>query len=131
MAQKQTSTSDLNSDLLTILPDPPFMLSETASQVYFENGQKLIALEMLKASDILILAQYATEAATYIHCTEQTATEPLVVELHNKVTAPNPYRKLAETAFKNMLALSDRLGLSPASRHRLKGYKAFRNANSY
>ena len=50
----------------------------------------------------------------------------LVVELHNKVTAPNHYRKLAETALKNMLALADRLGMSPRSRYALKGFVAFR-----
>ncbi|MBK8920706.1 MAG: P27 family phage terminase small subunit [Saprospirales bacterium] len=96
-----------------------------AARIYSDEGEKLIALVMLKASDIHALAQFANEASTYIRCTLETEKEPLVVELHNKVTAPNHYRKLAETAFKNMLSLSDRLGLSPASRHKLKGYKAF------
>ena len=76
-------------------------------------------------SDLHTLAQYASEAATYIRCMEEVNTGAMVIELHNKVTAPNHYRKVAETALKNMLSLSDRLGLSPKSRFALQGEAAF------
>lgn len=112
-------------DLLETLPAAPFALSDQAAGIYKSEGEKLIELSMLKASDLYTLAQYATEAATYIRCTQETDAGALVVELHNKVTAPNHYRKLAETALKNMLSLSDRLGLSPAARYRFKGEAAF------
>ncbi len=101
-------------------------LSKQAEKIYQEEGKKLTLNRLLKASDLLTLAQYANEAATYFHCSEEANKGTLVVELHNKVTAPNHYRKLAETALKNMLALADRLGMSPRSRHALKGCVAFR-----
>lgn len=111
--------------VLETLPPPPFDLPDLAAGIYESEGQKLIEQKMLKSSDLYTLAQYANEAATYIRCTRETDAGPLVVELHNKVTAPNQYRKLAETALKNMLSLSDRLGLSPAARYRFKGEAAF------
>lgn len=131
MAQKIKTDHSPFADLLKTLPPPPFELSETAARIYADEGGKLIALEMLKASDLHTLAQYAVEAATYIRCTQETEKEPLVVELHNKVTAPNHYRKLAETAFKNVLTLSDRLGLSPAARYKLRAYTAFRDRQNW
>lgn len=113
-------------ELLRTLPASPIALSEQAEKIYLEEGAKLILNRLLKASDLLTLAQYANEAATYFQCSEEANKGPLVVELHNKVTAPNHYRKLAETALKNMLALADRLGMSPRSRQALKGFVAFR-----
>ena len=113
-------------ELLKKLPPSPITLSEQAGKIYLEEGKKLVQERLLKASDLFTLAQYANEAATYFHCSEEANKGTLVVELHNKVTASNHYRKLAETALKNMLALADRLGMSPRSRYALKGYTAFK-----
>lgn len=112
-------------NLLGSLPKPPFKLSEAAEKIYFQEGKKLVQMQLLMDSDLHTLAQYASEAATYIRCMEEVNAGELVVELHNKVTAPHPARKIAENALKNMMALSDRLGLSPKSRFALQGEAAF------
>lgn len=114
-------------DLLQTLPPPPFALSQVAAEVYTSEGQKLIEAGLLKSSDLYTLAQYANEVATYIRCTQETDAGALVVELHNKVTAPNHYRKLAEAALKNSVSLADRLGLSPGARYKFKGEAAFQS----
>lgn len=110
--------------LKTLLP-APYQLTPGAQKFYNQEGQKLIAAEMLKATDLHTLAQYATEADIYARCMDELSRAALVVELHNKVTAPNHYRKMSETALKNLLSLGDRLGLSPRSRHSMKGSAAF------
>ena len=111
--------------LLKKLPPSPFPLSPGAQEIYNQEGQKLIDAEMLKITDLHTLAQYASEADVYSRCMEALNAGEMVVELHNKVTAPNHYRKMAETALKNLFSLSDRLGLSPRSRHAMKGEAAF------
>lgn len=116
--------------ILTELPPPPFELSALAQRIYVEKGRYLVGLEFLKASDLDALATYANEMATYILCSREVnrqhetgqPNEGFVVQLHNKVTAPNMYRKLAETALKNALVLADRLGLNPGQRRKMGGY---------
>lgn len=111
--------------LLKELPEAPWQLSKGAQQIYAEVGAKLITAALLKATDLHTLAQYASEQDYYERCMEVVGREELTTELHTKVIAPNPARKLAETALKNMLSLGDRLGLSPRSRYTMRGPAAF------
>lgn len=112
-------------NLLTKLPASPFPLAPGAQAIYKKEGENLIYSKTLKPTDLQTLAQYASEANIYIRCMEQVNAGALVVELHNGVTTGNQHRKMAETALKNMLALADRLGMSPRSRHAMRGQSAF------
>ena len=112
--------------LLTDLPPAPVELSEEAAAIYEQQGRALIAQKMLKVTDLLTLAAYALEISVYL--SEMRAAGPgVVVELPNGISATNAHRKAAEAALKNAGALSDKLGLSPASRHRIKGAGAFQD----
>lgn len=127
---KDTTTKRAPLPILTELPSPPFELNGAAFEIYQKQGGYLVALEFLKASDLECLAIYANEVATYAACsklvnTAHESNEPnkgFVVELKNKVTAPNQYRKLAEIAQANAAKLADKLGLTPTARRRMGNY---------
>ncbi len=126
---KGTTTKRLPLPILTEQPPPPFELSGLALEIYQKQGGYLVALEFLKASDLECLAIYANEVATYAACSKLVNTahesnepnEGFVVELKNKVTAPNQHRKLAEIAQANAAKLADKLGLTPTARRRMGG----------
>jgi phage terminase small subunit len=110
--------------LLTDLPPAPVELSEEAAAIYEQEGRALVSQKMLKITDLLTLSAYALEMSVYL--SEMRAAGPgVVVELPNGISTTNAHRKAAETALKNAGALSDKLGLSPAARHRIKGAGAF------
>ena len=113
--------------LLKELPPPPFDLDPTAAQVYREEGRRLIELKMLKPSDLRLLAMYATEIGVYISEMRAAQDEGITVILPNGINAASAHRRAAEQALKLASALSDKLGLSPNARHRLKGEAAFRD----
>jgi phage terminase small subunit len=127
---KDTTTKRAPLPILIELPPPPFELNGPALEIYQKQGGYLVALEFLKASDLECLAIYANEVATYAACSKLVNTghesnEPnkgFVVELKNKVTAPNQYRKLAEIAQANTAKLADKLGLTPTARRRMGSY---------
>lgn len=113
--------------LLKELPPPPFDLDPTAAQVYREEGQRLIELKMLKPSDLRLLTMYATEMGVYISEMRAAQDEGITVILPNGINAASAHRRAAEQALKLASALSDKLGLNPNARHRLKGEAAFRD----
>lgn len=113
--------------LLVELPPPPFKLTAAAASVYRIEGQRLIGQKMLKETDLGTLAMYAVEFSVYVSEMEAAQNEGIVTELPNGIFAASAHRKAAETALKNANALADKLGLSPAARHRIKGDAAFQN----
>lgn len=112
-------------NLLTELPAPPFALTDTAAQVYEEEGQRLIGMKMLKATDVRTLAMYATEVGVYVSEMEAAQAEGITVVLPNGINAASAHRRAAEQALKLASGLADKLGLNPNARHRLKGSAAF------
>ena len=113
--------------LLTELPPPPFALKREAAAVYRIEGQRLIGQKMLKETDLRTLAMYSVEASVYVSEMEAAQGEGITVELPNGISAASAHRKAAETALKNANALADKLGLSPAARHRIRGAGAFQD----
>lgn len=113
--------------LLKELPPPPFDLDPAGAQVYREEGKRLIELKMLKPSDLRLLAMYAMEMGVYVSEMRAAQAEGITIVLPNGISAASAHRRAAEQALKLASALSDKLGLSPAARHRLKGEAAFRD----
>jgi len=113
--------------LLVELPPPPFALKREAAAVYRIEGQRLIGQKMLKETDLRTLAMYSVEASVYVSEMEAAQVEGITVELPNGISAASAHRKAAETALKNANALADKLGLSPAARHRIRGAGAFQD----
>lgn len=113
--------------LLVELPPPPFKLAAAAASVYRTEGQRLVSQKMLKETDLGTLAMYALEFSVYVSEMEAAQNEGIVTELPNGIFAASAHRKAAETALKNANALADKLGLSPAARHRIKGAGAFQD----
>lgn len=111
--------------LLTELPPAPVKLSKEAGAIYEQEGAGLIAQKMLKATDVRTLAAYAVEMSVYFSEMREAEKEGVVSEMSNGTRGTNPHRKNAEAALKLAGALSDKLGLSPAARHRIKGAGAF------
>lgn len=105
--------------LLKKLPGAPFPLSKEAGRVYIEEGEQLIAQSLLKASDIRLLAMYATEIAVYIEEMSAALEEGVTITLPNGISTTSAHRKAAESALKNASGLADKLALSPAARVRL------------
>ena len=112
--------------LLEVLPDPPHHLGKNALDIYNDAGSILIAQKMLKASDIQILVLYALELAIY-HKEMALANGQLVEVFSNGNTGISTHRKAAVEALKQATILGEKLGLSPASRSKLKGNVAFQN----
>lgn len=112
-------------DLLKELPPPPFPLTDTAAEVYAEEGRRLIEQKMLKPSDLRILAMYASEIGVYISEMQTARKEGITVILPNGIMAASAHRRAAEQALKLASGLADKLGLNPNARHRLKGQTAF------
>jgi len=114
-------------NLLTELPAPPFALADNAAAVYLEEGNRLIEMKMLKASDLRFLAMFAVEMGVYISEMETAQAEGVTVVLPNGITGASPHRRAAEQALKLASGLADKLGLNPNARHRLKGNAAFQD----
>lgn len=114
-------------DLLKDLPPAPFDLSEEAAAVYRGEGARLIEMRMLKPTDLLPLAMYASETGLYISEMRAARQEGVILEMSNGTRGTSPHRKAAETALKLASALGDKLGLNPNSRHRLQGEAAFQD----
>ena len=106
-------------EALNSLPAPPFALNDEAGRVYREEGEQLIAQGLLKASDIRLLAMYATEVGVYIEEMSAALEEGVVIVLPNGISTSSAHRKAAESALKLASGLADKLGLSPTSRARL------------
>lgn len=115
-------------ELLKDVPPPPFPLPESAQKFYLEAGKVLIEQKLLKTSDVLSLANYAVEMGVYTDSMEQVNKQGAVIKLPNNFHAINPHRKAAENALKLATAIADKLGLTPASRGRIKGASAFVDA---
>jgi len=105
--------------LIKVLPGAPFPLSAEAGRVYIEEGKQLIAQSLLKASDIRLLAMYATEIGVYIEEMSAALEEGVIITLPNGISTTSAHRKAAESALKNASGLADKLALSPAARVRL------------
>ena len=105
--------------LIKVLPGAPFPLSAEAGRVYIEEGKQLIEQGLLKASDIRLLAMYATEVGVYIEEMSAALEEGVVINLPNGISTTSAHRKAAESALKNASGLADKLALSPAARARL------------
>lgn len=114
--------------LLLELPPPPFKLAAAAASVYRSEGQKLVEQKMLKETDLRTLAMYAVEFSVYVSAMDTVQAEGITVEHPNGTPYASAHRRIAETALKNVNALADKLGLSPAARHRIKGAGAFQDA---
>ena len=117
---------EVSGSILEKLPPAPFELSKEAARVYREEGAELIAQSLLKASDITMLAMYATEVGLYIEEMSAAREEGVVIELPNGISTSSAHRKAAEGALKNASALADKLGLNPNSRHRIQGGDGFK-----
>jgi len=115
-------------ELLKQVPPAPFELSKSAQKFYLEAGKVLIEQQLLKTSDVLSLANYAVEMGVYTDSMEQVNKQGAVIKLPNNFHAINPQRKAAENALKLATAIADKLGLTPASRGRIKGASAFVDA---
>jgi len=122
-------TTQATGETLKALPAPPFTLPTLAKKIYQVEGRNLIDLGLLKNSDLIALAQYANETAVYIQASKEASAGGLVVELSNGMPAQNGFRKIAEQALKNSMALADRLGLSPKGRFAMKGPGAFESGD--
>jgi P27 family predicted phage terminase small subunit len=119
-AGKHGKRGEIPGEVLVNLPPPPCKLNNEALAMWKAVGNYMIEQKTLKATDLFPLAAYCREFDVYEQCSALADGE-IVVQLHNKVTAVNHYRKAAEQALKNIIALGDRLGLNPRSRHGLRG----------
>jgi len=126
-ADKHAHREDENGALLTELPPPPVKLSKEAGAIYEQEGAGLIAQKMLKATDVRTLVAYAVEMSFYFSEMREAEKEGAVSEIPNGTRGTNPHRKNAEAALKLAGSLSDKLGLSPAARHRIRGAGAFQD----
>jgi phage terminase small subunit len=89
---------------------PPGHLSPTARAV-FESVVATVGLDHFTATDVPLLAEYATAAAT-----AQTAAGKLDQEGHVVGGRANPWLVVQEKAQRAMVALSARLRVCPQSR---------------
>jgi hypothetical protein len=104
---------------------------------YFKNLQSCIQNFPVNAS-ILMRLPWGARSAFWqpgisavdfdISEMDTAQVEGITVELPNSIRASSAHRKTAESALKNANALADKLGLSPAARHRIKGAGAFQDA---
>lgn len=124
--QDRHSQHDPTGYLLQALPDPPRLLPKDALLIYNDAGSILIAQKMLKASDIELLVLYALELSIY-HKEMALANGQLVEVFSNGNTGISTHRKAAIEALKQTVILGEKLGLSPASRAKLKGSVAFKD----
>ena len=96
------ATREASGSLLKVLPPPPFALSDTARAVYQEEGARLIEMEILKPSDLRLLAMFSEETGVYISEMKAAREEGFVVVLPNGISATNAHRKTAAVSYTHL-----------------------------
>jgi P27 family predicted phage terminase small subunit len=121
-------TSAAPGALLQELPPPPLPMSRAAEKMYLDTGESLIQQQMLKDTDVLILAVFAHQMTIYSECMTALSKEGQTIVLPNGIETMHPRLKIANEALKLALQAADRLGINPNARHKIKGAQGFEKA---
>jgi P27 family predicted phage terminase small subunit len=103
------------------IPPCPVWLPPDAKKEYKRVAKILVKLRVLTEADQMALAAYAHEYAKWRHAEGLIAGTALNAVLVGGAGGQylNPWQSVANTAFKNMIALMREFGMTPASRSRV------------
>jgi P27 family predicted phage terminase small subunit len=102
------------------LPTVPDHLNEWANAEWLRVSQELFDLGILTRLDRAILAAYCGAYGRWVQAEKELAKEPLVVLSATGLMKQHPLIGISNTAQREMRAFASELGLSPASRSRVK-----------
>lgn len=107
-------------------PNPPLWMNESERAIWDALAPKLLDMGVLSEADGQALGRYCNLVSEWVEVTEKLRTLPKLVKQTN-TEAPylNPYLKLKTEIGRELQALEDRFGLTPAARMSLNVTVAF------
>lgn len=99
---------------------PPDFLGAIAAKKWQELVPLLQRIMALTEHDMDHVAAYCDAFGQWVEASRHLADEGLVITHHNKTTGCNPWLRVSEKAVDRMVRSGAELGLSPASRARLR-----------
>ena len=106
-------------DILKALPFPPESMSEEGAEKWKLAGGQLVAAGILTELDLDALQNYCEAWSLYREAMRTIEKDGITYEGING-PRKHPAVQIAETSWKTMLALQERLGLTPLARQRLR-----------
>jgi P27 family predicted phage terminase small subunit len=101
-------------------PEAPAFLSPTERQEWDRIVPLLMAAGLLTELDRAVVSLYCVAYARWLDAEAHLRQFGTVVRKVRGGQGPSPYLRVANTAYAQMRALANELGLSPASRSRLR-----------
>lgn len=117
----RTLKNEMEVDLVTVIPDPPDLLSEIGKKEWYKVTNQLYNLNMLHHIDLRLIEAYCNEISLYIE-TEQILREKGRIQIFKnpdgtlKHAQAVPYQKIAKDALNTALKLATQFGLTPSAR---------------
>lgn len=105
---------------LTALPAPPAWLTKRAKEKWRDVGAQLVAAGHLTELDLDALATYCESWSAWRTALDRLAKDGQVVKGRDGSLKKHPSQQIAETAFKTLAGLQERLGLTPIGRQRMR-----------
>lgn len=110
---------------LTSLPDPPRSLRKAVEKIYYQVGNTLIEMEVLRNTDLRALCNFAEWSYVY-----ETAMKKALVRggmyqvFSNKTRNVSPEFTVVRTAQDVMFRFYQRLGLTPYDRDKIQSFQS-------
>ena len=104
---------------LPTVPTPPKRLGKLARQIWRETAKRLVAIDLLTASDLGALEAYCRAFARAIEAEAVVEREGRTIK-SSQGRKRHPELITAERAWSEMRAYESRFGLTPADRARLR-----------
>ncbi|MFZ1793851.1 MAG: phage terminase small subunit P27 family [Anaerolineae bacterium] len=98
---------------------PPEHLSGVAKSKYEELVLQLSANNVITVVDVGALEAYCEAYATWLESKKEAAKRPVILNSRND-SVMNPQMRIANMAVQQMIKLASELGITPASRSRIK-----------
>jgi P27 family predicted phage terminase small subunit len=103
-----------------VIPGCPKHLDKEAKDEWERMSKELLPLGLLTSIDKAIFASYCQAWSTWVEATERVRDEGLVIKASTGTLIFNPYLSIENKANEQMLKALVEIGMSPASRGRVK-----------
>ena len=100
-------------------PPPPERLPEEAGGLWGDVCEKLIANNLLQSVDLELVAAYCIELHLYWECKKALNDGSLYYTTKAGVKRVKPEIQIANNAFKNIIKITEKFGLSPVDRQKI------------
>ncbi len=102
------------------VPAPPGDLSDPARTAWIQLAPELVAMGTLSRVDLRALGMYCRAEARYLEAEDRIAEEGAVVRGGHGGPIKNPWVTISESSVAQMLKIGAELGMTPATRSRIR-----------